>query len=63
MKVLTKRTEANVNKFSLVLDSKILGTMFINKSKVCILFIFKGNNFFLSLFLFLDLTFLIILFS
>ena len=49
--------------FLLKINSKILGTMLINKSEVYVLLIFKGNNFFLSLFLFLDLTFQIILFS
>ena len=55
IKVLAKRTEANEKKFSLVLlkiDSKILGTMLINKFKVYILFIFKGNNFFSRFFIF-----------
>ena len=49
--------------FLLKINSKMLGTMLISKSKVYILFIFKGNNFFLSLFLFLDVTFQIILIS
>ena len=49
--------------FLLKINSKLLGTMLINKSEVYVLLIFKGNNFFLSLFLFLDLTFQIISFS